>query len=204
MPYLVVHEFGHAFAGLGDEYYTSQVSYEDFVAEGVEPWEPNVTALLDPERLKWADLSTAGVPLPTPWNQADYDATSLAFQKVRGELRDGGASESRMDEYFAEVAATTDPMLRAETHYGEVGAFEGAPTRRKGSTGRPSDCIMFTRNPDDFCPVCAGAIERVIDLHLGSGNMPREAVATIVRRERVRSTSRRLAQHRPDRLAEGA
>ena len=167
MPYLIVHEFGHAFAGLGDEYYTSPVSYEEFIEVGTEPWEPNVTALLEPGEVKWAEHATEGIPLPTPWNQQEYDETSLAFQKVRGELRASGASEARMDEYFAEVAATTDPMLRAEEHYGEVGAFEGAGYQAKGLYRPSADCIMFTRNPDHFCPVCAAAVERVIDLHLG-------------------------------------
>ncbi|MDH3524089.1 MAG: IgA Peptidase M64 [Acidobacteriota bacterium] len=168
LPYLIVHEFGHAFAGLGDEYYTSQVAYEDFVAAGREPSEPNVTALADPARLKWAALATPGVPLPTPWSQAEYDEVSLAFQKVRAELRASGASEARMDEYFAEVAATTDPMLRAEPYYGQVGAFEGASYQAKGLYRPAVDCIMFSRNPDHYCPVCAAAIGRAIDLHLGA------------------------------------
>ena len=46
-PYLFVHEFGHHFAGLADEYYTSDVAYES-QTQRIEPWEPNVTALLDP------------------------------------------------------------------------------------------------------------------------------------------------------------
>ncbi|MDH3459014.1 MAG: IgA Peptidase M64, partial [Gemmatimonadota bacterium] len=45
--YLFVHEFGHHFAGLGDEYYTSPVAYETGGEEFVEPWEPNITALRD-------------------------------------------------------------------------------------------------------------------------------------------------------------
>ena len=44
-PYLFVHEFGHHIAGLADEYYTSDVAYLP-AADRVEPWEPNVTALL--------------------------------------------------------------------------------------------------------------------------------------------------------------
>ena len=167
LPYLIVHEFGHAFAGLGDEYYTSQVSYEEFTTAGTEPWSPNVTALLDSTTVKWAEHATPGIPLPTPWNQSEYDETSLAFQKVRAELRASGASEARMDEYFAEVAATTDPMLRAEEHYGEIGAFEGAGYQAKGLYRPAVDCIMFTRNPDHYCPVCAAAVEWMIDLHLG-------------------------------------
>jgi hypothetical protein len=167
LAYLIVHEFGHAFAGLGDEYYTSQVSYEDFIAAGTEPWEPNITALLDPGAVKWADLATPGIPLPTPWSQSEYDEVSLAFQKVRAELRASGASETRMDEYFAEVAATTGPMLGGEEHFDEVGAFEGAGYQAKGLYRPAVDCIMFTRNPDHYCPVCAAAVNRVIDLHLG-------------------------------------
>ena len=42
-PYVFIHEFGHHFAGLADEYYTSDVAYEP-AAEIVEPWEMNVTA----------------------------------------------------------------------------------------------------------------------------------------------------------------
>ncbi|HEY0431537.1 MAG TPA: M64 family metallopeptidase, partial [Pyrinomonadaceae bacterium] len=51
--YVFVHEFGHHFAGLADEYYTSSVAYTT-PAERVEPWEPNATALLEPGKLKWA------------------------------------------------------------------------------------------------------------------------------------------------------
>lgn len=64
--YVFVHEFGHAFAGLGDEYFSSQVTYNDMYPRGVEPWEPNITALLDPDKLKWGDLVEQGTEIPTP------------------------------------------------------------------------------------------------------------------------------------------
>ena len=64
--YLFVHEFGHHFAGLADEYYTSSVAYEAPEVI-VEPYEPNVTALLDPDNLKWKHLVGESTPLPTPW-----------------------------------------------------------------------------------------------------------------------------------------
>lgn len=163
--YLVVHEFGHAFAGLGDEYYTSPVSYEEFVAPGVEPWEPNVTALLDPATLKWRDLVTPGTPLPTPWNQESFDQVMLAYQEKRQALREAGAPEEEMEALFAEIKRVTEPMLRAEEHYGKVGAFEGSSYQAKGLYRPAVDCIMFTRNPKSFCPVCAHAIERVIGLY---------------------------------------
>ncbi len=64
--YVFVHEFGHNFAGLADEYFSSQVSYNDAYPAGVEPWEPNITALLDPESVKWRHLIGDGTPVPTP------------------------------------------------------------------------------------------------------------------------------------------
>lgn len=163
--YLFVHEFGHSFAGLADEYYTSQVSYEDFNREGVEPWEPNITALQDPEHIKWGDLVAADTPIPTPWNQARYDEASLAYQARRAELRARGASEEEAEALFDEVRALTGPMLRAEPHFRAVGAFEGGGYRAKGIWRPQADCIMFTRNPDTFCQVCARGLERVIDLY---------------------------------------
>src|SRR5512142_2444030 len=70
-PYVFVHEFGHHFAALADEYYTSDVAYNPS-ATRVEPWEPNITALLDPDRLKWKALVEPGTPLPTPWDKAAF------------------------------------------------------------------------------------------------------------------------------------
>ena len=65
--YVFAHEFGHSFGGLGDEYYNSSVAYSDFYPKGVEPWEPNITALLGGrEQMKWIDLVPAGTPVPTP------------------------------------------------------------------------------------------------------------------------------------------
>jgi hypothetical protein len=169
MPYLIVHEFGHAFAGLGDEYYTSQVAYEDFLPAGVEPWEPNVTALVGGgDQLKWRGMMEEAIPVPTPWNQTAFDETSLSYQKQRSELRASGASEKRMDEYFAEVKKTTGALLAEEPYRDQVGAFEGAGYQAKGLYRPSVDCIMFTRNPDHFCRVCSAAIERIIDLFSAS------------------------------------
>ena len=60
-----VHEFGHGFAGLGDEYYTSKVAFENFYNLDVEPWEPNLTTLVDFDR-KWKNMLDEDVPVPTP------------------------------------------------------------------------------------------------------------------------------------------
>ena len=61
-----VHELGHSFAGLADEYFTSEVAYdENFYNLKAEPWEPNITTLVD-FGSKWQDLLPPGTPVPTP------------------------------------------------------------------------------------------------------------------------------------------
>jgi hypothetical protein len=162
-PYLVVHEFGHHFAGLGDEYFTSPVAYEEFSGRQIEPWEPNVTALQDPAQLKWGNLVLKDTPLPTPWNKSEYETRSRANQATRAKLRAEGASEERLEALFREERELFTQMLGQDEHAGLVGAFEGAMYETQGLYRPSVDCIMFTRDEVGFCPVCSHAIERVID-----------------------------------------
>lgn len=60
-----VHEFGHSFAGLADEYYNSSVAYDDFYNLKIEPWEPNITTMVDFDS-KWKKMIDANTPVPTP------------------------------------------------------------------------------------------------------------------------------------------
>jgi hypothetical protein len=62
---VVVHEFGHAFGGLGDEYFYEGDTMEDTYPTDVEPWEPNLTTLVAFDT-KWKDMLKAGTPVPTP------------------------------------------------------------------------------------------------------------------------------------------
>ncbi|MBN1107155.1 MAG: peptidase M64, partial [Bacteroidales bacterium] len=73
-----IHEFGHGFAGLADEYYTSDVAYNDFYPLGVEPWEPNITTLADFDS-KWKKNIGEGTPLPTP-AESKYSAVTGLFE----------------------------------------------------------------------------------------------------------------------------
>ena len=104
--YVFVHEFGHHFAALADEYYTSDVAYETGAAIKQEPWEPNVTALLDPAALKWRDLVTPGTPLPTPWAKDEFEKTAADIQERRREIRKRNAPEEEMDALFREQRAS--------------------------------------------------------------------------------------------------
>jgi len=161
--YVFVHEFGHHFAGLADEYYTSPVAYAPST-ERVEPWEPNTTALLDPANLKWKDLISPGTPIPTPWNKLPFENDSRAYQKRRGKLRADKRPESEMEALFREVRDHEEAMFRKEKYYDKVGAFEGANYEATGYYRPEVDCIMFTRT-DHFCAVCRRAIERIINLY---------------------------------------
>ena len=64
-PFVFCHEFGHGFGGLGDEYYTSDTSYEDFVNKQSEPWEPNLTTMVNFDN-KWKSMIHRKTPIPTP------------------------------------------------------------------------------------------------------------------------------------------
>ena len=64
---VIVHEFGHAFAGLGDEYVETSNPLGELYNLNVEPWEANLTTLVDFDS-KWADLVASSTPIPTPDN----------------------------------------------------------------------------------------------------------------------------------------
>jgi hypothetical protein len=72
------HEFGHGFAGLGDEYYNSTVAYEDFYNMEIEPWEPNLTTLTNFDT-KWKDMINDSISIPTP-RKAKYSKTVGVYE----------------------------------------------------------------------------------------------------------------------------
>ncbi len=163
-PYVFVHEFGHHFAALADEYYTSDVAYTTGATEKKpEPWEPNVTALPDPATLKWKDLVTPGTPLPTPWDKAQFEKHTAGIQQRRREIRARNAPEAEMDQLFREQRDWDTKFL--SKYAGTVGAFEGAAYEARGLYRPQADCIMFSRDRVGFCAVCRRAITRIIDLY---------------------------------------
>ncbi len=161
--YIFVHEFGHHFAGLADEYYTSPVAYAP-ATERVEPWEPNATALLDKKSLKWKELVDSDTPIPTPWNKEAFEAYEREYGARRAQLRKENRPEQEMEDLFREDRRKVDAMMHAEKYFGRVGAFEGAIYEARGYYRPQVDCIMFSRT-DYFCKVCKRAIETVIGLY---------------------------------------
>lgn len=61
---VTVHEFGHSFAGLADEYAYESEPLEMYPKD-IEPWEANITTLAD-FKGKWENLIEKGTPVPTP------------------------------------------------------------------------------------------------------------------------------------------
>jgi hypothetical protein len=71
-----IHEFGHGFAGLADEYYSSEVAYEEYYSLDVEPWEPNITTMVDFDS-KWKKMIDKETPVPTPPEEKYRNVTGL-------------------------------------------------------------------------------------------------------------------------------
>ena len=78
---VAIHEFGHEFAGLADEYYTSEITYTDYYNLKFEPWEPNITTNVNFES-KWKEMISPETPVPTP--------RSEKFKGVTGMFEGGG------------------------------------------------------------------------------------------------------------------
>ncbi len=162
--YLLIHEFGHHFAALADEYYTSAAVYEP-TTNRPEPWEPNVTALHDPDKLKWGHLVKAETGLPTEWPKESFEAFQKTNQAHRAQLRADNRPESEMNELFrSEQAWVRQLFAQHPSTNSEVGAFEGANYAANGYFRSEMNCIMFTRE-STFCRVCSDAVEEIIDLY---------------------------------------
>lgn len=174
--YLILHEFGHSFSGLADEYYTSAVAYNEFYPAGVEPLEPNITALLDAKNLKWQGLVTQKTKVPTPWEKEAFEKMDRAYQKRRQEMNERiaaakreGAPQAGIDALQAQSeemsrlnGLETDAFFKRSRFNGKVGAFEGAGYAAQGLYRPMLDCLMFSRGKRPLCRVCADAVERTI------------------------------------------
>jgi len=177
-PEVMVHELGHSFAGLADEYYTSEVAYNDFYPKGVEPLEPNITALLDPAHIKWQDLASPGVAIPTEYGKEKRDALEAARRKnseegarAVEEAKKKGASEAAVKKIEARAkdagSALEAKIAELNKQYAgledKVGAFEGAGYASTGLYRPQMDCIMISGKRGEFCRVCRQAIAKMID-----------------------------------------
>lgn len=176
-PYIFLHEFGHSFAGLADEYYTSDVAYNEFYTAGLEPVEPNITRALDPKNVKWKEYLSVGIDVPTNWEKENYDKMDLTWQKERRELNKKIAELKRARVPQKEVDAVqneyntkdklhsdeVDQYLMKSKYWNKVGVFEGAGYSSKGMYRSMLDCLMFSKGTKPFCKVCEEHVAKVIN-----------------------------------------
>ncbi len=136
---VLVHEFGHSYAGLADEYAYND-NYVEWYPADTEPWEPNITTLHDFSK-KWADMIPKGTPIPTTINDKDGKSTRPKNAEKAGQQED----------------------LNAKTK--KVGVYEGGGYQTKG-VYRPAElCRMNVNEVEDFCPVCTRAIIGITDFY---------------------------------------
>ena len=133
---VLVHEFGHGYAGLGDEYDYGDTPETMYPAD-TEPWEPNLTTLKDFSK-KWADMVPKGTPIPTPTDASVPNFRHLATDKDRERLN----------------KATQ-----------RVGVFEGGGYQTKGVYRPAQECRMKINEVEHFCPVCTRAIIAITDFY---------------------------------------
>lgn len=132
---VLVHEFGHGYAGLGDEYFYDD-AYESMYPADTEPWEPNLTTLVDFQS-KWADMVPKGTPVPTP------PAEIPNYRNIKSEKE--------------------RQQLNAATQ--RVGVYEGGGYQSKGVYRPCQECRMKINEVELFCPVCTRAIVRITDFY---------------------------------------
>jgi len=172
------HEIGHTFGGLADEYYTSDVAYEDFYPPGIEPLEPNITALLDPENVKWQAYLDPDLPVPTPWGREKFDKLLAAYEltskqkaeelKILKENDAGKAEYDSLEEKYARLRTrawkSIDNFFEMHPLKGKTGVFEGAGYMADGFYRPTINSIMhrFSESEKQFYPVNEAALKRVI------------------------------------------
>jgi len=177
-PEVFLHELGHSFGGLADEYYASEVAYNDFYPKGVEPLEPNITALLDPANVKWKELLSPGISVPTEYGKDASDASEAerrarrkAAAEETAEARKKGADaaalksiEDRIAREERDAEAEVQEIRRRYADLADkVGVFEGAGYSSKGLYRSQMRCIMISNPKLEFCAVCRRALAAMIE-----------------------------------------
>ncbi len=117
---VVVHEFGHSFAGLGDEYFYDDQFVEYYYPES-EPWEQNITTLFDFES-KWNDMLPKVVQIPT----------DVPEENIWKKIEDGASPESIIGVYEG-------------AGYQSKGVYRPYPDCRMKTNAAPSFCPVCRR-----------------------------------------------------------
>ncbi len=174
---IFLHEFGHSFANLADEYFSADVAYEEFFAPGVEPLEPNITALLDPDNVKWKNLLSPDIPIPTPWGQEELKSLRAQRHAIHNEINEKIARlenkkskneekiqllRNKLTAKITQIEENIEEITRRNNQMGgKTGVFEGAGYTAKGLY-RPTLHTDFTTGLQ-YHQVARHAIQKLIN-----------------------------------------
>lgn len=100
---VVVHEFGHSFGGLADEYFYDNDVMTDTYPLDIEPWEQNISTQVD-FAAKWKDMLRENTPVPTPAEVSENYPTGVyegGGYSAKGIFRPAENCRMRTNEYPA-------------------------------------------------------------------------------------------------------
>lgn len=100
---VVVHEFGHSFGGLADEYFYDNDVMTDTYPLDIEPWEQNISTQVD-FAAKWKDMLSENTPVPTPAEVSENYPTGVyegGGYSAKGIFRPAENCRMRANEYPA-------------------------------------------------------------------------------------------------------
>ncbi|WP_347074231.1 IgA Peptidase M64 [Bacteroides stercoris] len=100
---VVVHEFGHSFGGLADEYFYDNDVMTDTYPLDIEPWEQNISTQVD-FAAKWKDMLSENTPVPTPAEVSENYPTGVyegGGYSAKGIFRPAENCRMRTNEYPA-------------------------------------------------------------------------------------------------------
>ena len=120
-----VHEFGHSFAGLADEYFYTEEEDGSYPLD-IEPWQANITTMVDFDS-KWKDMLTPGIAVPTPWTDR------------------GGKREDRMKRAAEEAPGEVAVGVFEGAGYRKKGVYRPAETCRMRDNHNPKFCPVCER-----------------------------------------------------------
>ena len=147
---VVVHEFGHSFAGLADEYAYEQEQIPMYPHD-VEPWEKNITTLVDFHD-KWEKLIAPTTSIPTP---VDFYGKK---NKKKG---------TPIPTPIATAAEQPNEKKgkKSKTPTYNIGVYESAGYSLKGVYRATPDCRMRSNDVKEFCPACQKALRELINFY---------------------------------------
>ncbi|RKY88305.1 hypothetical protein DRQ09_03045, partial [candidate division KSB1 bacterium] len=148
-----------------------------------EPHEPNITALLDPENVKWKHLLSPGIKIPTKWGKEEIEELQIERQDISrkmnseiSKLKNKGASEQELEnirrKFGEKIKKINEKINQVRDKYrseleGKIGVFEGAGYTSKGIYRSEFNIGMFNGKKNSYGPVSEEAILKIIN-HLSN------------------------------------